>query len=178
MKAMLGIIVLGAVIFSPGATTTFAADFKMPKTKVTLETCMKAALAKKAGIVVKVEFKIERGTTPIYEFDIESKDGKAWDIECDANTGKITEVDQEVRSVDDPLFKAKMKISEAEARKIALSKYPGEIKEVEYKTDPGVDASYEFDIITKDGKEMKVEVDAYTANIVEESEEIYQIGKD
>jgi uncharacterized membrane protein YkoI len=177
MKAMLGIIVLGAVIFSPGATTTFAADFKMPKTKVTLETCMKAALAKKAGTVVKVEFKIERGT-PIYEFDIESKDGKAWDIECDANTGKITEVEQEVRSVDDPLFKAKMKISEAEARKIALSKYPGEIKEVEYEIEPNGDASYEFDIITKDGKEMKVEVDASTGKIVEESEEIYQIGKE
>ena len=54
MKAIPGIIVLGAVIFSSGATTTFAADFKMPKTKVTLETCMKAALAKKAGTVVKV----------------------------------------------------------------------------------------------------------------------------
>ena len=177
MKAMLGIIVLGAAIFSPGATTTFAADFKMPKTKVTLETCMKAALAKKAGTVVKVELKIERGT-PIYEFDIESKDGKAWDIECDANTGKITEVEQEVRSVDDPLFKAKMKISEAEARKIALSKYPGEIKEVEYEIEPNGDASYEFDIITKDGREMKVEVDASTGKIVEESEEIYQIGKE
>ena len=177
MKTTLVIVMLGAMIFSLGVTTTFAADFKMPKTKVTLEACMKAALAQKPGTVVKVEFKIERGT-PIYEFDIESKDGKAWDIECDANTGKITEVEQEVRSVDDPLFKAKMKISEAEARKIALKKYPGEIKEVEYEIEPNGDASYEFDIVTKDGKEVKVEVDASTGKIVEESEELYQIGRE
>ena len=177
MKTTLAVVMLGAMIFSLGVTATFAADFKMPKTKVTLETCMKAALAEKSGTVVKVEFKIERGT-PIYEFDIESKDGKAWDIECDANTGKISEVEQEVRSVDDPLFKAKMKVSEAEARKIALKKYPGEIKEVEYEIEPNGDASYEFDIVTKDGKEMKVEVDAATGKIVEESEEIYQIGRE
>ncbi len=177
MKGRLGIVMLGAMTLSLGASIASAADFKMPKTKVSLETCMKAALAKQQGTVVKVEFKIERGT-PIYEFDIESKDGKAWDIECDANTGKITEVEQEVRSADDPLFKAKMKISEAEARKIALKAYPGEIKEVEYEIEPNGDASYEFDILTKDGKEMKVEVDASTGKIVEESEELYQIGKE
>ncbi len=177
MKIKLGLVTLGAVILSLASVNMVAADFKMPKTKVSLETCMKAALAKKSGTVVKVELKLEKGT-PIYEFDIESKDGKAWDIECDANTGKIVEVEQEVRSVDDPAFKAKMKINEAEARKIALKAYPGEIKEVEYEIEENGDASYEFDIITKDGKEMKVEVDASTGKIVEVSEELYQIGKE
>lgn len=177
MNAKPGIVILGAATLLLGATTAFGADFKMPKTKVTMETCMRAALAKQSGRVVKVEFKIEKGT-PIYEFDIESKDGKAWDIECDANTGKITEVEQEVRNAGDPAFKAKMKINEAEARKIALKAYPGEIREVEYEIEPNGDASYEFDIITKDGKEMKVEVDASTGKIVETGEEIYQIGKE
>ena len=177
MKMKLGIVILSGMTLLLGATTAFGADFKMPKTKVSMETCLKAALAKQPGTVMKVEFKIEKGV-PIYEFDIESKDGKAWDIECDANTGKITEVEQEVRNVDDPAFKAKMKISEAEARKIALKAYPGEIREVEYEIESNGDASYEFDIVTKDGKEMKVEVDASTGKIVEVSEELYQIGKE
>jgi len=177
MKTMFRIAVLGAASLFVGAVSTRAADFTMPKTKVSLETCMKAALAKQPGTVVKVELKIEK-KTPIYEFDIETKDGKAWDIECDANTGKIVEVEEEVRNVDDPAFKGKRKISEAEARAHALSKYPGEIIEVEYEIEANGDASYEFDIITKDGKEMKVEVDASTGNIVEVSEEIYQIGKE
>ncbi len=177
MNTRLEVAVLSAMSLLVAVTIAFAADFRMPKTKVSMETCLKAALAKQPGTVVKLEFKIERGA-PIYEFDIESKDGKAWDIECDANTGKITEVEQEVRSVDDPAFKAKMKISEAEARKIALKAYPGEIKEVEYEIEENGDASYEFDIITKDGKEMKIEVDASTGKIVEVSEELYQIGKE
>lgn len=177
MRMTLRVVTLFAIAFTMGGVAALAADLKMPKTKVSLEACMKAALAKQPGTVVKVEFKIEKGA-PIYEFDIESKDGKAWDIECDANTGKIVEVEQEVRSADDPLFKAKRKISEGEARKIALKAYPGEIKEVEYEIEPNGDASYEFDIITKDGKEVKVEVDATTGKIVESSEELYQIGKE
>ena len=87
-------------------------------------------------------------------------------------------MEQEVRSANDPAFKAKAKITEAEAKNIALKAYPGEIKEVEYEIEPNGDASYEFDIITKDGKEMKVEVDAATGKIVEASEELYQIGKE
>jgi uncharacterized membrane protein YkoI len=177
MNTRLGVAVLSAMTLLVAVTIVFAADFRMSKTKVSMETCLKAALAKQPGTVVKLEFKIERGA-PIYEFDIESKDGKAWDIECDANTGKITEVEQEVRNADDPAFKTKMKINEAEARKIALKAYPGEIKEVEYEIEPNGDASYEFDIIAKDGKEMKIEVDASTGKIVEASEELYQIGKE
>lgn len=177
MNTRVGIILVAAVTFSFAVGLAVAAEFKMPKTKVTMETCMKAALTKQPGAVVKVELKIEKGV-PTYEFDIESKDGKAWDIECDANTGKITEVEQEVRSPEDPAFKAKLKVSEADARKIALKMYPGEIKEVEYEIESNGDASYEFDILTKDGKEMKVEVDASTGKIVETSEELYQIGKE
>lgn len=177
MKKKLGIITFGAVALSLGGVVAYGAEFKMPKTKVSLETCMKAALATQKGVVVKVELKIEKGT-PIYEFDIESKDGKAWDIECDANTGKIVEVEREVRNVEDPAFKSKMKVGEAEAKSIALKAYPGEIKEIEYEIEPNGDASYEFDIITKDGKEMKVEVDATTGKIVEANEELYQIGKE
>jgi len=177
MRSTRRVVTMFAIAFAMSGVAALAADLKMPKTKVSLEACMKAALGKQPGTVVKVEFKIEKGA-PIYEFDIEGKDGKAWDIECDANTGKIVEVEQEVHSANDPAFKAKAKITEAEARNIALKAYPGEIKEVEYEIEPNGDASYEFDIITKDGKEMKVEVDATTGKIVESSEELYQIGKE
>lgn len=51
--------------------------------------------------------------------------------------------------------------------------------ETEYEIESNGDASYEFDIKTPDGKELKMEVDAATGKIVENGEEeIYQIGKD
>jgi len=153
-----------------------AAETVFPKTKVSLEKALQAALKEKAGTVVKVELKLEN-KVPVYEFDIETPDGKAWDVEVNTQTGKVTEVEQEVASADDPLFKAKLKVTEADARKTALEAFPGEIVETEYEIEPDGAASYEFDIKTKDG-EMKVEVDASSGKIVEHSKEIYQIGKE
>jgi uncharacterized membrane protein YkoI len=178
MKAQLTTTAFAALLLSLGTTATSAEKLEMPKTKVSMESCLEAALAKKDGTVVKLEFKNERGT-PVYEFEIAGKDGKSWEYECDANTGKITEEEQEVDSSDDPLFKAKKKISEEEAKKIALEKHPGEIVETEYEIESNGDASYEFDIRTPSGKEVKLEVDATTGKIIEDDEEeIYQIGQE
>lgn len=154
------------------------ADIKMPKTKASMETCMKAALSKKDGEVVKLEFKDERGT-PTYEFEILGKDGKSWEFECDAKKGKITEEEQEVENADDPLFKGKAKITLEQAKEVALKAHPGEITEVEYEIESNGNASYELDIKTTDNGEVKLEVDATSGKIIEDNEkEIYQIGKE
>jgi uncharacterized membrane protein YkoI len=170
----LAIITLLASAFS--ATSIQAAEMAFPKTKVSIEKCLTAALKEKTGTVVKAELKIE-GKVPVYEFDIETPDGKAWDIEVSTLTGKVTEAEQEVKNADDPLFKSKLKVTEIEAKKTALEAFPGEIVETEYEIEADGAASYEFDITTKNG-EMKTEVDATTGKIVEHSKEIYQIGKE
>ncbi|MDD2768495.1 MAG: PepSY domain-containing protein [Methylococcus sp.] len=159
------------------AVSAQAGDTGLPKTKVSMENCMHAALAKRAGEVVKLEFKEERGA-PTYEFEVLGNDGKSWELECDALTGKITEEEQEVADADDALFKAKAKIGLEEAKKIALAAHPGQVVEVEYEIESNGNASYEFDIETKNG-EVKLEVDAMTGKIVEDNEkELYQIGKE
>ncbi len=171
--AMLSIIA-GAFV----ATSSLqAAETAYPKTKISMETAVKAALKEKNGDIVKVEFKLE-GKIPVYEFDIETPDGKAWDVEINALTGKVKEVEQEVKNTDDPLFKTKAKISEADAKKTALEAYPGEVTETEYEIEADGSATYEFDIKTKDGAEIKVEVDAATGKISEHHQEFYQIGKE
>ncbi len=154
-----------------------AAQTAYPKTKISLETAVKAALKEKDGEIVKLEFKLE-GKVPVYEFDIETADGKAWDVEINALTGKVKEVEQEVKNADDPLFKAKAKVSEADAKKTALEAYPGEVIETEYEIEADGSPTYEFDIKTKDGGEVKVEVDAATGKITEHHQEFYQIGKE
>lgn len=142
-----------------------------------LETCMKAALAKYPGQVLSVEAEIEKGK-PIYEFDIKTQDGKEMEVECDARTGKVTEVEQEVESASVEAFKAKARISEDDARKTALEKRPGEIVDVEYNIESDGMPSFEFDIVGKDGIEWEVEVDAATGKILEEEREVYQIGNE
>lgn len=55
-----------------------------------VESCLAAVLAKRPGNVISLEAELENGK-PIYEFDIKGKDGKEWEVEVDAVTGKIAE---------------------------------------------------------------------------------------
>ena len=138
-----------------------------------LGTCVAAALKAHPGKVTAVRGEIEDGKTQ-YELDIAGKDGKDWEAECDAKTGKILETEGEV-SGNDPAFTSKAKVSLDAALKIALAKYPGSVLKTEYEVE-GDGASYEFDIITKDGKKLEVEVNAIDGTLGAPEEVLYDIG--
>ncbi len=171
-------LTLGATLLAAAFTTSALADHASlkPKAYDSLGKCVKAALSNHDGKIVKLEMKSEKKTA-MYEFDIESADGTAWDIECNVKTGKVTEVEQETK-VDDAKFKELAKVSEADAKATALAAHPGAVVETEYELEPDGKGSYEFDIKEADGEEIKVEVDASTGKIVEVSYEVYQIGKE
>lgn len=169
MNKKIMLITLGSVFISSLA-------YAAPKHVGNMETCMKAALAKHPGEVLTLEAEISKGKAQ-YEFDIKDKNGKEWEVECLAKTGKVIEEEQEFASADDPAFKAKAKISQDEAKKTALAKYPGEVVDSEFSIEADGNPSYEFDIKTANGKEIEVEIDAVTGKLEEEpEEEIYQIG--
>lgn len=171
-------LTLGAAVLAAVFTLTAMADHASikPKAYDSLGKCVKAALSKHDGKIVKVELKSEN-KQPVYEFDIESADGTAWDVECDVKTSKIIEVEQEVKA-DDAKFKAIAKVSEADAKATALAAHPGTVVETEYEVESDGKASYEFDILEADKEEIKVEVDAVTGKIVEVDYEVYQIGQE
>ena len=141
-----------------------------------LGKCVEKALAKHDGKIVKLEYHVE-DKKPTYEFDIETADGKAWEVECNVKTGEITELEEEV-AVDDEKFASKAKFTEEQARATALAAHPGRVVEVEYEIESDGKVSYEIDILQKDNDEVKVEVDATTGKIVEVSYESYQIGEE
>jgi len=139
------------------------------------EDCLSEVMKTKPGIVIKVEMKIEDNVS-VYEFDVRDQDNRDWDVECNADTAKIIEIEEEAFGIGHAKFLKYMKIDLEQAKSIALAKYPGEIIEIEYELEEDGVAVYEFDINTDDGKEMKIEIDAASGNIHEESEEIWQIG--
>lgn len=171
-------ITLAATLFVAVYASSALADHGSikPKAYDSLGKCIKVALSKHDGKIVKLEMKSEQKVA-MYEFDVESADGTAWDIECNVKTGKVTEVEQEVK-VDDVKFKELAKVSEADAKATALAAHPGTVVETEYELEPDGKASYEFDILEADKEEIKIEVDATTGKIVEKSYEVYQIGKE
>lgn len=174
LKSAIKSALVMAAIFS-GAVQAEEHGFK-PASFDTLGICAKAALSKHAGDIVKLEMKTENKEA-MYEFDIESADGTAWDVECAVKTGQVTEIEEEV-AADSPKFLKIAKINEATAMAAALAAYPGTVAETEYEIEPDGKASYEFDITEKDGEEIKVEVDAATGKVVEHSYEVYQIGQE
>jgi len=141
---------------------------------VSVETCLDAALDTIPGHVRKLELKME-GDDPTYEFDIQVADGTIYNVECNAEEGFITEVEREV-AANDATFKKYAKISEAEARAIALDFNPGKVVANEYEIGSDGSVTYEYDIQTKLGYEVKVDVDAVTGEIEEANIELYEIG--
>ena len=142
---------------------------------VKVEHCLDQAYDTIPGHARKLEFKIE-GDDPIYEFDIESiNDGFTYNVECNAEEGFITEVEKEV-GASNKLFLDTAKISIEDAMKIALKIHPGNV--VNEEREIGMDGTftYEFDIQTNAGYEIKVDVDAITGNIEEANFELYEIG--
>ncbi|MEX2516597.1 MAG: PepSY domain-containing protein, partial [Gammaproteobacteria bacterium] len=126
-----------------------------------MEKCLKAASAIKSGDYVKVEYlSFSDFGFPVYEVEVMDKDGNEWELMCNAKEATIIEVEREVESSSDPLFKNRMKVSEAEAKKTATAMYPGKIEETEYEVEFDGEPVYEIDIVDDDGTEWKVEVSA------------------
>lgn len=143
---------------------------------VSVETCLDQAIDTIPGEPRKLELKIE-GDDPTYEFDIEAKDGYTYNVECNAEEGLITEIEREVKA-DDPLFKSLAKVSQEEARKFALAVHPGKVVAEEFEIGQDGSATYEFDIQTTMGPEIKIDVDAETGKIEEANVEVYEIGNE
>ncbi len=141
---------------------------------VKIETCLDAALDTIPGHARKVEMKME-GDDPVYEFDIDASDGNTYNVECSAEEGFITEIEREV-DANDPYFKKHAKISEADARNTALSIHPGEVVSTEREVGFDGSVTYEFDIQSKLGYEIKIDVNAVTGLIEEANIELYEIG--
>jgi uncharacterized membrane protein YkoI len=143
----------------------------------TIDNCIAAIQKQKTGEVIKLE-KLSVAGKPFYEFEIKDSKGVEWEFMCDAKSGKITEMESEVSSVDDEAFKKNLKVTEKEAIAIALKAYPGTVQEVEFEIEENGDASYELDIVNDKGIETKVEVNAANGKIIETSTEEWEIGEE
>jgi len=98
----------------------------------TLEDCMMVVNDVKKGSITRVEYhNFSNEGKPAYEIEIVDSEGISWEFECDKH-GNIVEIEQEVDSASDPLFKARAKVSEADAKATALKVYPGKNEKTEY----------------------------------------------
>lgn len=168
---------MNKTIFSSAVILAVSASFSAYAADQGIEKCIAEIQRQKAGELIKLE-KLNANGKAVYEFELEDANGFEWEFMCDVNSGKIFEVEKEVSSVNSRAFKSKMKVTEEDAKAVALKAYPGVIEEVEYEIEENGDATYEFDIVNSKGVETKVEVDAATGKIIEVAIEEWEIGKE
>ena len=169
-----GSLALPALAENPRSDSVDLDDIKLYDI-VKVEQCLDAAYDRVPGYARKLEFKIE-GDDPVYEFDIESSnDNYTYNVECNAEEGYIIEIEKEVGK-DDPYFKKNAKVSIDEARKNVLDIHPGKVMNEEREVGMDGTITYEFDIETLAGYEIKVDVDAVSGQIEEANFELYEIG--
>jgi uncharacterized membrane protein YkoI len=157
-----------------GLLSIMLPGFAVAAESTPLDLCVKAALEAHPGKIKSLSSEIEDGKSQ-YELDIKGLDGKYWEVECDALTGKINRTEREIRAHSTE-FKSKAKITREDATKAALAKYPGKVINTEYDIEDDGEISYEFIIQTKEGKYIEVEVDAVTGKLAGEEEVLYHIG--
>jgi len=169
-----GSLALPALAENPRSDSVDLDDIKLYDI-VKVEQCLDAAYDRVPGYARKLEFKIE-GDDPVYEFDIESSnDNYTYNVECNAEEGYIIEIEKEVGK-NDPYFKKNAKVSIDEARKNVLDIHPGKVMNEEREVGMDGTITYEFDIETLAGYEIKVDVDAVSGQIEEANFELYEIG--
>jgi len=163
-------------------TPAVAQTLELPARNFNLEQCLQAALAKYPGQVKSAELEVEAGV-PHYEFKIKTLvDGKEWEVDCNANTGAIGEVERDVER-DDPAFKGVARIGVREALDAVAAQYPGMPMEVEFEVSPEGGAWYEITILQKNHRSIEVMVDAVSGRILGAKDEgneleIFAIGED
>ena len=168
-----------ALACGPALVAAFAALPIVALAQDTLHDCLAAASGIQAGDFVKLEYLDPSSDgRAVYEIELRADDGREWEFMCDADTGRIVEIEQEAAAADDPLFRAAARVSVDQARETVLQLYPGEIKEVEYEIESNGDPSYEMDVVTAGGTEFKIEVDATTGRIIEVAVERWEIGEE
>ncbi|HQS38142.1 MAG: hypothetical protein B7Y16_00735 [Methylotenera sp. 24-45-7] len=65
-----------------------------------MQQCIATALQRHPGAVIEVELENEDGKS-IFDVDVLGKDGKVWEVECDAASGEVLEDKEEKEDVDD-----------------------------------------------------------------------------
>ncbi|MDF1618189.1 PepSY domain-containing protein [Petrocella sp. FN5] len=139
------------------------------KQVIGIEVAKKIALGLVNGEIIKFEFDDDDNDSK-YEIEI-IFEGREYEIEIDAYTGKVLEFDkdddEEDRNQDNnhDTNTSRKVIGFEAAKKIALDLVNGQVVKFEFDNDDN-DSKYEMEIIFE-GREYDIEIDAYTGKVIE-----------
>lgn len=164
------ILTMGAMVGCSSTTTEPTPDPVVQNEMLTEEQAKEIVTNEiGTGQIVKVTKDLE-DAVPNYDFTI-LKDNMEYDIEVDAYTGEIRELEQEPQETPTNTVDESKLIGEDKAKEIVLAEVPnGEVVDFEYEADEVV-ANYDITVRDSD-YEYDFEVDAMTGEILKQEKEL------
>lgn len=168
-----------AGLLSAGGSAS-ADEVSFPRTPYPLEHCLEKVLGALPSTILSVEREVKMGV-PYFEFEVRTRaDRTRWEVECNADTGEITQIERDVPP-DDPAFASIALLPQGEAVRIALAHVHGTPKGVEHEVSPDGRAWYEITVEGVDGVTREVMVDAKSGAVLgidddRDSRTLYRIG--
>lgn len=163
IPALAGAVVLGGVALANGLGTSEA---HAAENFLSLKEAKALAVKKVGGKVTEIELEKTR-TGYIYEVEVKL-DGVEYDLDIDAQTGKIVsekQQDKKVVKAEQPQLAGSKLITKDQAIAIATEKAKGTVTKAKLDNDDG---RKHYDIEIKDGTyEYDFEIDAITGEILE-----------
>jgi uncharacterized membrane protein YkoI len=169
MKTKLFIVTLAVMLVGSTMTVVSARkdgkEAKMVReAKITMAQARKAALGRVNGTVEMAKLEREKGRL-LFEFEIHPSTNGETNIHVDALTGEIFKVKEKGGgSAKEKAMFDQIKVSMDDAEQTALNKVPGATVKAKIESERGK-ILYEFEIITADGAEVNVHVDAISGEI-------------
>ena len=178
MKTSNFFLILAVMSFQNFAS---AKDAVLPETG--FPGCATKVLNKYPGFFTSVEAEGNNTGQFFYEFDvvmknkIKPKEYREIEVECNPSTLELSDIEEEVKPNDHRFLKS-VKITSKEAEKIALDSVSGIIVDREFAIENSKPI-YEFDILDKKTKkEIEIEVDGVSGQVIEKEIEFFEVGVD
>lgn len=155
--------------------TTHAANQEAAAPQGVFGACLQSALEMQPGKVLAVKEETEN-EAKLYEFHIVATNGSRWQLECNAATGRVVEINHDIDVEKDQTQRADFDrmawVDEAKAKDLALKKVPGQIIDVKREFEMPRDNLYGtktpvFEVTVKSdkGEEVEVEINAMTGQV-------------
>jgi len=174
---LIGILLLGSLVVTAlyidntnnVQSSTYATESTQLSTPtLSSDQAISIATSIISGTVEEIEFEKINGRL-LYSVEIENSQGE-FDIKIDPYTGEVVKVEQETSVGIKELELLIPKVSEDQAKAIALTRVKGTVKEIEIEK---VNGNYMYQVeITKSGSEYEVSIDIMTGQILSVEEEI------
>ncbi|MGD6793270.1 PepSY domain-containing protein [Metabacillus indicus] len=161
---IVGGIGLGSQFITPGDKAQAEKTAEEQNLKISYERAKEIVLKEKKGSISEMELE-QQADGWVYEAEVKSK-GKEYDFTINADTGEVTEMNEDDDSSDNgKINQDRVKVTMEEAKKLALKEVKGEVTEAELESDDG-QAVYKFEIMAEDGREAEVEISAESGEMV------------